>query len=119
MRSVVVVLPASTWAMMPMFLRFVVMTNPLRRGLRHAADAKSRDRLFRQFAGKSRSAVLRRDHAEAHSRASRATALVNMGDQLVVGTHGQVSDVEERKTPGGEACRGRVGDRKAVAFRIS
>src|SRR5450830_53508 len=126
MRSVVVVLPASTWAMTPilrscallLWLReFLVMANQsflrLHSVLRAAAAwlavcQPRRDGFAFRLALNVLCAV-----AEARAHGTQAPAVANRGNQLVVSTHrGRKETGQKTKNPGGGACRG-FGDRKA------
>src|SRR5882762_3827233 len=121
MRSVVVVLPASTCAMTPMFLSFLVfMQNFLTAGvhiLTHAArvalggtatpkanprEGSAADGRGRRVHRDQRRA---RSHAAAETRAhwARASASGNRGNQLVVGAHG---GWQKKQNPGAQAVRG-------------
>src|SRR5262245_8639770 len=110
MRSVSVVLPASTCAMTPMFLSLFFIANPLEApdgtpltALQAMAGPPSCIRYVGSAAflacaqGTSRAITSHHGGAKARAQASRALANGNRGNQLVIGTHVQAP---RTKNPG-------------------
>src|SRR5262249_29844195 len=112
MRSVSVVLPASTCAMTPMFLSLFFIANPSRgpMGLVSALQALAGPPSCIRYGGSAAfSCTFSHGDAKARAQASRAPAIENRGDQLVVRAH---SRAPKNKNPGRRADRGPV--RKAI-----